>query len=145
MEQSLVHGLNTFFFITDRSNCTDWMSSLRNIVNKYIENVYKIFCYTQVWRITAYRTMTKMLLTSSVLVLVVVTDLVSRYKCCDHLATTEAGMRPHQWRNTVAGPGPGATSVPVIRFSGGGYCLHHWSRHLHLQFCMLWLVEDIYV
>ena len=101
------------------------MSSLRNIVNKYIE--------------------TTMLLTASVLVLVVVTDLVSRYKCCDHLATTEAGMRPLQWRNTVAGPGPGATSVPVIRFSGGGYCLHHRSRHLHLQFCMLWLVEDIYV
>ena len=69
--------------------------------------------------------MTTMLLTSSVLVLVVVTDLVSGYKCCDHLATTEAGMRPHQWRATVAGPGPGATSVPVIRFSGGGYCLHH--------------------
>ena len=96
------------------------MSSLRNIINKYIENVDK-YSYTGLTNgTTAHRTMTTMLLTSSVLVLVVVTDLVSGYKCCDHLATTEAGMRPHQWRATVAGPGPGATSVPVIRFSGGG-------------------------
>ena len=99
------------------------MSSLRNIINKYIENVYNIL----------YTGLTNHCLQnddSNVGDMKCAgagggTDLVSGYKCCDHLATTEAGMRPHQWRATVAGPGPGATSVPVIRFSGGGYCLHH--------------------